>query len=262
VVESTGKYQCDLVDFLQLHQYHVAVVNPKSVRHFAKGLGFLAKNDTLDAYVLAKFAELAKPDVQKKYSAIQQDINELITRRRQLVELAKLEKQHLEAARKQSLKDSALMNVKLFRQQIKQLDKELLKLLELDDEWKDKAEILKSVPGIGDTTALTLIAELPELGDVNRAEVAALVGVAPYDHDSGKLKGVRSIQGGRANLRRCLFMATTTAMRCNPLIKAFKLRLKDAKKPYKVIVIACMRKLLSIVNTMIRNNTKWNLENV
>jgi transposase len=257
VVEATGIYQQSLVLALVDRGHRVAVVNPARVRDFAKGLGILAKTDRLDAQVLARFAEHARPRSIDNISEKQRELQALVTRRRQLVELRKIEKQHQESVSLKVVFKNIQKIIQVLDKQITEIEALIKKLLESDDDWKGKTEILASVPGVGKVTALSLLSDLPELGVLNRREIASLVGVAPFNYDSGPFKGKRRIRGGRADLRSVLYMAALTAIRCNPVIKAFALRLKMAGKPFKVIAVACMHKLLSILHVMLKTNTAW-----
>jgi transposase len=260
VLESTGGYEARLaIELLDLH-CRVAVVNPRRVRDLAKGLGQLAKTDRLDAAILARYAQLVELQFLEKTSAKQAELTALVQRRQQLTHLQTMESNRLELTRSKPARHSIEQVLALLRKQIQQLEKQIAKLLASDDHWNQLAQRLQSIPGIGPLTAATLLAELPELGQLNRQCVAALVGVAPYAHESGPQSGKRSIRGGRASLRKALYMATLTAKRCNPLIRAFAQRLHLAGKPFKVIMIACMRKLLTILNAIVKQQTNWNYE--
>jgi len=258
VVEASGGYQRELVAEL-LHARHlVSVVNPRQVRNFAKALGILAKTDALDAQVLARFGQLVQPRTTAQNHEKQQSIQELVTRRRQLIDLRTSESNRLETTKLKTVRAGIQKVVALLNHQIKVVEQELLRLVESDDEWRNKLELLKSVPGVGDITGASLISLLPELGNLNRQQIASLAGLAPFNRDSGRFKGSRSIWGGRTNVRGILYMATLTARRCNPVIRTFAQRLQDQGKPFKVIMVACMRKLLVILNTMLKENALWN----
>jgi transposase len=233
------------------------VVNPRQVRDFARGLGILAKTDRIDAHVIARFAQQVRPRIAAPLSPQAAELEQLVTRRRQLVGLRTAELNRLQALSSKSVRKSVQKMVDLLRKEIRHLDAAILALVESDDDWKDKRDRLGSVPGVGPVTAASLLAELPELGQVNRQEIAALVGVAPFNRDSGRFRGKRSIWGGRASVRRVLYMATLTARTHNPTLKAFANRLQKAGKPFKVIMTACMRKLLTILNTLLKENTQW-----
>jgi transposase len=261
VIEATGGYHKLLVESLLEAGHYVAVVNPRQVRDFARGLGILAKTDTIDAAVLARYAEGARPRTVSITPENQAQIVELVTRRRQLIDFRTAEKNRLELIRVKSVRNSVDQVLKVLKKQIILVEKQIASLLESDDDWNGKAELLLSVPGIGLTTVASLLADLPELGRLNRQEVAALVGLAPYNRDSGRSRGKRSIWGGRRAVRSALYMATLTAMRCNHVIRPFAERLQAQGKPFKVVITACMRKLLVILNTMVKNNTHWKPEN-
>lgn len=259
VVEATGGYQRELVAELIAAGHPVAVVNPRQVRDFARGLGILAKTDRIDARVIARFGQQAQPRPTKKLSKNQEELQQLAVRRRQLIDLRTAEKNRLPLARSQSVIQSIHDTIKQLQETIQQIEKEINGLVESDDQLQSQATLMQSVPGIGAITAASLLAELPELGQLNRQEIAALAGLAPFNRDSGKFQGRRSIWGGRAAVRKALYMAALTARRCNPVIRAFALRLEAAGKPFKVVITACMRKLLVILNTIVKNNTNWKL---
>lgn len=259
VLESTGAYHVELVEFLVEHQYAVAVVLPSRVRDFARGLGWLAKTDKIDARVLARYSQHAEDLVfSEKTPENQREMHALVTRRRQLIDLVTQEKNHLEAARRPSMRRDIQQVIAQLEQRIKTLDDQIAKLCQADESSRRKHELLTSVPGVGDVTAVTLIAELPELGQINREEIAALVGVAPINDDSSLTSRRRSIRGGRTSVRCALYMAAFNAVRHNPIIRAFAQRLQQQGKPFKVRLTACMRKLLTILNTMVKTNTPWN----
>jgi transposase len=258
VLEATGGYQKRLVSDLLQAGYAVAVVNPRRVRDYAKSRGILAKTDRIDAYVIALFAEHFR-DLRLETTAPKQaQLEELVTRRRQLIGLRTQETNRLETITAKPVRQSIQQVIDQLNKQIDRIEKAILELLESDDDWKRKTEIVQSVPGLGEVTSATLVAELPELGEVNRQQASALVGVAPFNDDSGKHRGKRSIRGGRKELRCTLYMATLAARRWNPVIRAFSQRLEEAGKPFKVVMTACMRKLVVILNTLVKNNTLWN----
>jgi transposase len=260
VVEATGGYQRRLVTELVGAGHHVAVVNPRQVRDFARGLGILAKTDRLDAHVIARFGQHVQPRILDKRPEKQAELEQLVVRRRQLVNLRTAEKNRLETITAKAVRKSIQQMVHLLNKQIDQIEKDILTLLESDDDWKDKMDLLGSALGVGIVTVASLLAELPELGMVNRQEIAALVGLAPFNRDSGGFHGRRSIWGGRASVRSTLYMAALTARRYNPTIRKFAERLESEGKPFKIVITACMRKLLVILNTMVRNNTHWTLD--
>jgi transposase len=257
ILEATGGYQRRLVAELSSAGYIVAVVNPRNVRDFAKADGILAKTDRIDAQVIARFG--LKFDIRplSKYPQKQAQLQELVTRRRQLVDLRVAETNRLDTTTVTAVRRSIQQVVDLLSKQIERIEKDILALLESDDDWKHKSDILHSVPGVGAVTAATLLADLPELGDLNRQQIAALAGLAPFNRDSGRHRGRRSISGGRAAVRSSLYMAALTARRNNPVIRAFAERLELQGKPFKVVLTACMRKLLVILNTLIATNQSW-----
>lgn len=260
VIEATGRYERRAALTLMDAGFEVAVVNPRQPRDFAKATGQLAKTDAIDARILAQFGAVIGPRVSEKPSQNQMVLDELVARRRQLVQMITAENQRLDQALHKPLATAIRRMVKALDKQLEQIEKQILELIDRDDDWRQRFKLLKSVPGVGDTTAATLIAELPELGELNRQQIAALVGVAPMNKDSGKQRGQRHVTGGRASVRKVLYMATLTARSYNPTIKAFAQRLKAAGKPFKVIMTACMRKLLTMLNSMVRTNTPWNPE--
>lgn len=258
VMEATGGYERRLAADLLTAGIATAVVNPRQTRDFARSLGRLAKTDRLDARVLAEFAERIRPRTTAPTSEKQAELDELVARRRQLVALHAVEKTRRHQSQAKKVRKSVSHLLDVLRKEIDELDAELARRIEADDDWRDKFRILESTPGVGDVTGTTLVAELPELGKLNRQAIAALVGVAPLNRDSGQSRGRRTIWGGRSAVRSTLYMAAFTARRSNPVIRAFAERLEQAGKPFKVVMVACMRKLLTILNSMIRNRTPWN----
>ena len=258
VVESTGGYEKRLVLELLDKGYLVAVVNPRQVRDFAKALGILAKTDRIDARVIARFGEQTRPRTVAQVHKKQDELDELVTRRRQLVSLRTCEMNRKQTTRSKLVKKDVQQTIDQLNKQLKRINKAIASLVSSDDEWKGKSDLLKSVPGVGEVTATTLIAELPELGQLSQRKIAALVGVAPFNRDSGQQRGRRCIFGGRRSVRTALYMAALSALRTNPVIGQFAKRLKDQGKLGKVVVVACMRKLLVILNSMVKNNTAWN----
>jgi transposase len=259
VIEATGRYHRRLAADLLDAGLRVAVVNPRQARDFARALGKLAKTDTIDARILAEFARVGghlRPC--EKVPANRAALDERVTRRRQVVHMLVMEKNRLEGVRDKRTLSSIRRVIRVLDQQREDLDREIAKLIEGDDDWRGRHEILTSVPGVGDTTANLLVTELPELGKVSRAQLAALVGVAPVNRDSGAMRGMRTCFGGRPHVRAALYMAIVSAMRYNPLIKVFADRLRAAGKPFKLVATACMHKLLTILNVMIRDRKTWN----
>lgn len=262
VLESTGVYHAALVEFLLDRNFQVAVVLPSRVRDFARGMGWLAKTDRIDAKLLVRFSMQADNLIfSQKPSENRQEMQDLVARRRQLIDLLAQEKNHLEAARRPTVRRDVQQVIDLLEQRIKTLDEQIASLCLADQQTQRLRELLISVPGVGPVTANTLIAELPELGQINREEIAALVGVAPINADSGTTSKRRQIRGGRTSVRSALYMAAFSALRHNPTIRDFTKRLKDQGKPFKVRVTAAMRKLLTILNAIVKSNTPWNLNN-
>ena len=256
VLEATGGYEMAAAGALALAELAVAVVNPRQVRDFAKSLGRLAKTDPIDAQVLARFAEAVKPEPRALADAQTQQLQAILGRRRQLIEMLVAEENRLHLVHKDvlvNLKD----HIAWLQQSLDDLDKDLRDLLKNSPIWREKDDLLRSAPGVGPVLSTTLLAELPELGTLNRKKIAALVGVAPYNCDSGKMHGKRAIWGGRASIRSVLYMATLSATRCNPVIRTFYARLIQAGKEAKVALVACMRKLLTILNAMMHNRKHW-----
>lgn len=258
VIEATGGYERRLVAELIDAGHQVAVVNPRQVRDFARGLGILAKTDRIDAAVIARFGQHVRPRIAAKTPEKHRELEQLVTRRRQLVELRTAESNHLEAASSRAVRKNIQYMIDRLAKDITRIEKAILALIESDDDWRGKAEILGSTPGVGNTTAATLLAELPELGHLNRQEISALAGLAPFNRDSGRFIGKRAIWGGRASVRSVLYMAAVSARRCNPVIRVFAQRLEHQGKPFKVVITACMRKLLTILNVMLKTNSLWN----
>jgi transposase len=262
VLEATGGLERGLAAELIDAGLLVAVVNPRQVRDFARALGRLAKTDRIDAETLALFAEKVQPRPTQKRPEKQAEIDALVTRRRQLVDLRSMERTRQHQAPVQAARRSIDKLLKVLDQQIAALDKAIGQIIESDDDWRTRCDLLQSVPGVGATTSATLVAELPELGRLNRQEIASLAGLAPFNHDSGRFRGQRRIRGGRSAVRSTLYMAALTARRCNPILQRFAHRLEQAGKPFKVVITACMRKLLTMLNTIIRNRTPWTLSSI
>ena len=258
VLEATGGYERNVIAELLEAGYRVALVNPRQVRDFAKGLGILAKTDRIDARVIALFAQHVQPRMLREMPEQQQELADLVTRRRQLLDLRTMESNRLEQTCTKAARKSIQQVLNLLDGQTKKLDKAIAQLIDSDEDWKAKSELLQSTPGLGRVTAATLLAELPELGELNRQQIASLVGVAPFNDDSGQHQGQRHITGGRASVRSVLYMATLVATKHNPTLKAFAQRLQKSGKKFKVVQTACMRKLLVILNTMLKNKTSWN----
>ncbi len=258
VVEASGGFERRLAAQLLEAGHVVSRVNPRQVRDFARGVGRAAKTDRIDAAVLARFCRTVQPRPWEKQPENRRAIEELVARRRQLVQMAAMEKTRLHQAPEGPVRQSVSDVLNLLRKQLGDVDDELARLIQDDDDWSERARRLATVPGVGEVTSRTLVAELPELGKLDRQAIAALVGVAPMNRDSGEFRGKRTIWGGRAGVRAALYMATLSARNRNPIIKTFAARLKAAGKPFKLVMTACMRKLLVILNTMLRNRSSWN----
>lgn len=257
VMEATGGYERSLAAHLLDAGHDVAVANPRQVRDFARGLGQLAKTDRIDARMIAEYARLAQPRPLEKMPEKQAELAELVGRRRQLLQLQTMEKNRLGQTSGKAAKKSIGPMLDTIRKQLKVIDNAIAELIQANDDWRKRTELLQTTPGVGVVNGATLVAELPELGKLNRQAIGALVGVVPFNHDSGQHKGKRSIHGGRASVRSALYMAAMSARNHNPTIKAFADRLEALGKPFKVVITACMHKLLTILNTMVRNNTPW-----
>jgi transposase len=256
VLEATGGYEADVAAALAVAGLPVAVVNPRQVRDFAKALGRLAKTDVLDATVLAAFAARVRPEPRPLPDAAQQALTALVTRRRQLVEMLGAEQNRLLVAHGR-VKHDVQTHIHYLQQRLKATTDDLETTIRQSPVWRAQDDLLRSVPGIGPTTSATLLAELPELGRLSRQQIAALVGVAPLNRDSGTRAGPRVTWGGRASVRRPLYMATRVATRWNPVIRAFYTRLRGAGKPDKVALVAAMHKLLTILNAIVKAQRPW-----
>ena len=257
VVEATGGYERRLVAELVAAGHLVSVVNPRQVRDFAKAHGILAKTDGIDAQVIDRFARDIRPRPVAQTSQKQAELDDLVTRRRQLLQLRTAEMNRLRDAMNKLVRQSIQRCIDAFSRDLTRIDRAIHELVQSNDDWRNRFELLKTVPGVGEVTAAALVSELPELGTLNRAQICALVGVAPFPADSGRHKGKRFVRGGRKTLRCTLYMAALTASNHNPVLKRFAQRLKQNGKPAKVILTACIRKLLVVLNTMVKNNTTW-----
>jgi transposase len=259
VMEATGGYEMEAALALGAADLPVAVINPRQARNFAKSTGKLAKTDKIDAKMLAHFGEAIKPEPQKMPDDEAIKLQATLSRRRQLVEMLVAEKNRRGAAHK-SLKKQIEAHIEWLQRELSEVDEVLQAQIKNNEMWEAKGKVIRSVPGFGKVVTTTLLADLPEAGVVNRKKVAALAGVAPYNCDSGGKHGVRIIWGGRASIRNALYMATVSAIRFNPIIKEYYKKLIDNGKPPKVALVACMRKLLVIVNAMLRDMTLWDPE--
>jgi transposase len=256
ILEATGGLEQPVAATLALAGLPVAVVNPRQVRDFAKAVGKLAKTDTLDAKVLAHFAEAVRPEPRPLPDEQAQLLSATLLRRRQIIAMITSEENRLSTAPK-PIRRRIEVHLRWLKQELKRTNEELEQVVQESPIWREKAALLRSVPGVGSTLSVTLLAELPELEHLNRKKLAALVGVAPVNRDSGTLRGVRTIWGGRSGVRTVLYMATLCAVRFNSTIKVFYERLRAKGKPKKVALTACMRKLLTILGAMLRNRTPW-----
>jgi len=257
VMEATGGYERDLVAELMAAEHEVVVANPRQVRDFARGFGKLAKTDSIDAGILALFAKIVQPRRRPVSSEQTTTLAELVTRRRQLSDLMTQETNRRKMARDRRVRASVEKVVKLLESQISHLDKLLRDNIESDDGLRRKDEVVQSVDGIGPVTSAMLLGHLPELGILNRQRISALVGVAPFDFKSGKWAGRSQIWGGRKEVRCVLYMAAMSAIRSNEVIRVFYNRLRAKGKIFKVAITACIRKLLIILNTMVRKDCLW-----
>lgn len=256
VLEATGGLQLPVVAALGVSGIPVAVVNPRQVRDFARAVGELAKTDRIDARILAQFGQRLQPTSRPLPDQATQELGALLSRRQQVVEMLTAERNRLRRA-SQPIGPRIQAHIRWLEQQLKELDRDLGEAVRSSPLWREKEELLRSVPGVGKVLSVTLLAYLPELGAMQRQQVAALVGVAPWNRDSGRLRGKRTVWGGRARVRGVLYMAVVAAIRSNPVIKDFYQRLLAAGKAKKVALVACMRKLLSILNAMLKHKTLW-----
>ena len=257
VLEATGGFETLVTATLAAADLPVIVVNPRQVRDFAKAIGQLAKTDLIDAQVLAYFAAAVDPQRRPAKSEAAQHLEALLARRRQVVEMIVAEKNRLANNRDRAVVKDLKIHIAWLERRLKSSDDELQRVLKDSPAWCQRDALLRSVPGVGPVLSLTLLAQLPELGQLNRRQIAKLVGVAPFNRDSGRWRGARHIWGGRAAVRSPLFMATLCAIRINPTINCFYQRLVKVGKPPKVAITACMRKLLTILNIMIKTQTSW-----
>lgn len=257
VLEASGGYEASVAAALAAAGLPVVVVNPRQVRDFARALGRLAKTDALDATTLAQFGARLQPVPRPLADEATQDLQAILLRRRQLLEMLAAERHRMPQARTARIRRQLTEHIRWLERRVDDCDTALQDAVEHSPLWRVKDQLLQSVPGIGPTTARTLLAALPELGHLDRRQIAALVGVAPLARDSGTLHGRRHCWGGRATVRSALYMAALVAMRWNPVIRACYLRLRTAGKPAKVALVACMRKLLVILNAMLRQQCAW-----
>jgi len=258
VLEATGGFETAAVAALAAAGLTVVIANPRQVRDFAKATGQLAKTDALDAQVLALFAERVRPEPRPLPDEAARGLDALLTRRRQLLEMRTAEQNRLAFAPAAVRRDIS-QHIRWLERRLRDVDRDLEQAIRTSPVWRLKEDLLRSVPGVGPVVSRTLLGELPELGTLTRKQIAALVGVAPRARDSGTMRGKRMVWGGRSPVRAVLYMSALVAARYNPVIRAFYRRLQAAGKAKKVALVACMRKLLIILNAMIRSNTHWRM---
>ena len=259
VLEPSGGYEMRLLRALSASELPAAPVNPRQIRDFARSLGRLAKTDRIDALVLMQFGEAIQPPIRLLAGGDGARLKALEARRRQLVEMTTAEKNRLRTA-PEDIAAAIREHIKWLGQQREALDSEISELLSAIPEWCEKSELLQTVPGVGPVVTANFLANLPELGTLNRRQIAALVGVAPFNRDSGSYRGKRTVWGGRSQVRTALYLAALVASRHNPVIRDFYERLRAAGKPKKLALVACMRKLLTVLNSMLRNRKPWSLQ--
>ena len=257
VVEATGGLERPLLQALLEANLPVHLANPKHVRYFALALGILAKTDPIDAHVIERYAAQLSPRLLQKRSGKQSELEALVTCRRQLLHVRTEQTNRLGATTSKAARKSIQAILKVLEKQLKSLELQIRQLIESDDDLDDIDKLLRSIPGIGDVASSTLICEMSELGTMDRGQAAALVGVAPFNRDSGRYKGKRAIRGGRSSVRSVLYMAAVCAIRFNPILSAFAERLQKAGKLPKVIIVAAMRKLVCFINAMVRDGLRW-----
>ncbi len=257
VLEATGGYEREVYAQLSAAGFRVARINPRQARHFAQATGKLAKTDRIDARVLAHLAQALQPEVQSVPDEHTAQLQALLGRRRQVVEMLVAEKNRLQISHR-TVQPRVQEHIDWLEAELDDLNGQLQTALETDPNWRERNDLLRSVPGVGPVLSTTLLAELSELGHLDRKQIAALVGVAPFNCESGGLQGQRRVWGGRGSVRHALYMATLAARRCNPVIRAFFERLMRTGKPFKVAMTACMRKVLTILNALLAHHTAWN----
>lgn len=258
VMEATGGYEQRFAEYLLKQGLHVSIVNAARVREYAKSMGILAKTDNIDAGVVRQYANTARPQPMSPRRSAEKKLLALTNRRKQLVKWQTMEKQHLETTTDKDMLQHIKKSLQSQEKAIAAIDEKVARLIENDDEYKTRKGRLTGIDGIGDTTAAVLLCQLPELGQLNNKQISALLGVAPFNKDSGNIKGKRVIRGGRSAIRSALYMPMLNAIQHNKPIKAFYQRLIARGKLKKVAVIACMRKLIVFANSMLRNNIDWN----
>lgn len=261
VLEATGGYEREAYAQLSAAGLSVARINPRQARHFAQATGTLAKTDRIDARVLAHLAQAIRPEVRAVPNEQAAQLQALLVRRRQVVEMLVAEKNRLSISHS-TVRPRVQEHITWLAAELDDLNGQLQSALEQDPNWRENNDLLRSVPGVGPVLSLTLLAELPELGKLDRKQIAALVGVAPFNCESALLRGKRRVWGGRGSVRHALYMATLAARRFNPVIRAFFERLRHAGKPFKVAMTACMHKLLTILNAILAHRMAWNPQKV
>jgi transposase len=257
VIEATGGLERPLVGALLDEDLPAALVHPGRVRNMARALNINAKSDKIDARVLYLFGQKAQPRISRKASKNRQELSDLVTCRRQLITTRVQQSNRLGSSYSSASRKSIHAVISTLDRQIEKLDRQIRRLIDADDDFRDLEKILLSVPGVGPTLTATLLADLPELGQLDRQPVCAIVGVAPFVKESGNYQSQRNIRGGRAHVRNVLYMNAITAIRCNPVIQAFAHRLQQKNKRSKVVIVAAMRKLLSLINVMVRDGLLW-----
>ena len=255
VFEATGGLELSFWEALTEAGIEAAPINPRQIRDFAKAKGKLAKTDEIDAAVIAYFGRAMQPRSQPFPTT--QEIKEMMSRRSQIVEMITAEKNRLNWARSSRIKEDIQLHIEWLEREKDEVDKNLKQVINIDPAMREKSKLLQSTPGVGPIVSASLLTQVPELGTLNRHQIAALVGVAPLNRDSGHWRGKRSVWGGRSRVRSALYMATLVATQHNPVIRVFYQRLLDENKPAKVALTACMRKLLVILNAMLKNKTSW-----
>lgn len=256
VLEATGKYERPVARALAVEGLLFNIINPRQGRAFARATGVLAKTDRIDALLLARFAELLQPEARSLKDEQTEALSDLVIRRRQIVEMITAEKNRLALATKHVRRDIQV-HIRWMEKRLEDINNDIDELIRQSPLWRQKDKLLQSVTGVGPVLASTILASLPELGSLNRKQIAALVGVAPFNRESGRYKGKQKIQGGRASVRNVLYMGTVAGIRSNPVLRSFYERLVAKGKPKKLAITACMRKLLVILNTMLKNRTCW-----
>jgi len=260
VMEATGKFETLCATALANNKIPVAVVNPRQVRDFARSTGRLAKTDAIDAEMISRFGEAIKPAAKELRSEDEERFDELLTRRRQLLGMTTTEKNRVGMVRDRKVRRRVVAHIKWLEREVKDVDREMSDAIKESPIWRVKDALLRSVPGVGEATSKVLLGELPELGRLNSKEIASLVGVAPMNRDSGKMRGKRTTIGGRSMVRTALYMAALSATRHNPELRSFYLRLVEAGKPKKVALTATMRKLVILLNAIVARGTGWQPE--